>query len=162
MFRKTLGKIGALRVRAWESRSVTLRGIHDGKLLDEYDQSAEHTVIKRGDEIVAAARVTIHNPGSQLPDGLQWSDAQDGKKPTIACLSRLVVSEESRCKGYAQRLDGVRIALAIELSCSCLLACTSNPTRVSALQAQGFHVVRATPSTVTGLPATVMRRCLSA
>lgn len=162
LFESIMGEIGALRVRAWESRSVTLPNALGGQLVDKFDYVASHFFIRQSGVVVAAARLTAHKIDDRLPDGLHWSDTGSVGGPLVVCLGRLAVAESSRRMGFARTLDEMRIAHGLELKCSHFLVCTSNQSRVCALQELGFELVRSTQSEVTALPATVLRRVVIA
>ena len=150
-----LGEIGALRVAAWATRGVQVAGARDGLLLDDLDALAHHWFVRTPEGISAAARLTIHEAGAPLPD--QLGAHAPSPIEAVAVLGRMVVSAATRGRGYAAQLDAARLAMVRDLGLVALV-CTSNPSRLPALVSLGFLPVGTMVSSVTGRPATVLRR----
>lgn len=73
-----------------------------------------------GGEIVAAARLCVHDRLADAPDGEMFESLE---LPTpVASLNRLVVSRAHRGLGLAHRFDALRIRRAAELGARVAIA----------------------------------------
>lgn len=151
-----LNPIGALRVNAWAHDGVQVREAVAGRLLDAWDSAAEHWVVLEGDEVIGASRLTIHESGAELPDGIEAANER------VAVLSRLVVAAGARGRGLGQQLTELRVQRALALGCRAVVAVTSSThRRVASLSSLGFVCTGSSFSQVTGRPAHVLRKQLA-
>lgn len=90
----------------------------EGSLDDQLDARAAHWAIFAGDELVAAARLTLHTTLADVPDNHLYveTDAEKLSYP-LGYLSRLVVHPQMRKRGLARRLDELRIEAARSQGC---------------------------------------------
>jgi GNAT superfamily N-acetyltransferase len=141
-----LETIGRLRIRAWEADGE--RPAHapaTGSIwLDHHDDTAEHFVVEREGTVVAAARVSLHERESDLPDREIVAGYTEGLKWPVASINRLAVAPEARGCGLARALDIKRIELAERAEgMSKILATTHIDGRISWLQQCGFRILGA-------------------
>jgi GNAT superfamily N-acetyltransferase len=136
-----LEEIYVLRVNAWRSRNDKFPAI--GRWYDPDDEQSVHWGVRDGGQIVAAARMSIHEtiasvPSAEIFDGL-FHPARSGR---IAALNRLVVARSHRGRGYSQALDEVRIAYAREAGCRHVIGETdAGRNRIRQLGLLGFEAV---------------------
>jgi GNAT superfamily N-acetyltransferase len=136
-----LDAIRRLRVRAWAAEGLLPPGtLPDGTLEDPLDQSGRHWVVRVGYVLAAAARLTIHPTGHQLPDQDQRLPETVALPGPVAALNRLVVCPEYRGRGLARLLDQARVGAARSARCRFAVV-AAHGSRVAALQAFGFTVV---------------------
>jgi len=136
-----LRQIGRLRVEAWETE--TARAAEMPTWLDEFDQTARHWVVFREGTPIAAARLSVHQSLTEVPDAESYAGVfAEPPEPPIASLNRLVVHPSARGAGLSKQLDLVRLDAAESLGCcSVILSTASGPRRVSQLIGWGFELV---------------------
>src|SRR5690349_12814272 len=100
-----------LRLEAWTPQTPVPLTLDD--VLDSFEQSARHWCGFDGEQVVAAARLSIHDRLEDVPEAecLHGVFASEPAGP-IAFLSRLVVAATHRRRGLARELDEVRIRAA--------------------------------------------------
>lgn len=106
--------IGALRVRAWAERSSELAA--QDLFLDEFDPIGRHYGVFADQQLVAAARFSVHLDLTEAPDPEDFLDTPPLPAP-IASLNRLVVAPGYRGLGLRARLVEARLAEAAQLGC---------------------------------------------
>lgn len=151
-----LEAIYRLRVTAWRARVPAFPDI--GKWSDEYDADALHWAAFERSELVAAARLSVHDGMKTLCDAEIYSRhlPPDMEGP-IAVISRLVVAPAHGKRGLPALLDYTRLDYARRLGCVCVLADAHPSTgRVSELQSLGFDVLG--PSGPTSVSAFAVAR----
>lgn len=149
---RVLEKIGRLRVEVWRQvTDVENREMGDSdNWLDRDDYTGIHWVVFDDDELVAAARLSIHESLEDAPYGhifkLISNDLPSGAGK-VASINRLVVLKSHQGRGISKMLDSIRIAKAIEVGASVIIALTVSEARTSALLQSGFHLLarHATP-----------------
>ncbi len=136
-----LEQIGRLRVWAWAT--VIERATELESWVDAFDLEARHWVVYQGSDLVAAARMTIHQSLDDVPDAESYSGMfQEPPPAPIASLNRLVVHPSARRLGLSKALDVARLETAERLGCrSALLSTASGPNRVRQVQGWGFERV---------------------
>ncbi len=108
-----LERIGRLRVGVWRQEgSIAEDQFRDGVWLDGFDGSARHWVVTDREEIVAAARLTLHPRLADSPDGYVWLDAGRDLPSPIANVAKLVVARRARRRGLATALNRARLEAA--------------------------------------------------
>ena len=132
-------RIGELRVRAWKARQPDFPDMTIW--LDMFDASARHWAILQGAVPVAAARMTIHNDLSEVPNAEIFTDAfPHGLAGPIASINRLVVVPACAGRGLSRMLDEVRVSAARRENCAHMIVETyAGATRTDALRALGFE-----------------------
>jgi predicted GNAT family N-acyltransferase len=107
---------------------------------DAHDLHAYHWAGVRNGELVAAARLCVHDHLEDTPSALSWMRLGVQVPSPIASLGRLVVHRSARGRGVGRSLDTVRMLAAAKLG-AVVLAGTARPTRVLALKSLGFTVI---------------------
>jgi GNAT superfamily N-acetyltransferase len=135
-------EIVRLRARVWTAQVPFPLTLED--LADPFDRVARHWAILDEDQLVAAARLSIHDRMEDVPEADCLHGVFPGSPPgPIAFLSRLVVAPEYRGRGLGRRLDEIRIRFAEQAGCRLLLALVfdaSGEARIAQLCALGFTV----------------------
>lgn len=135
-----LQRIGALRVQAWTTEHPQAATMTEW--LDGIDPRAWHWVIFDGDQMVAAARLSIHTSLCDLPDCKVYSDLLVAPPPApMASLNRLVVHPSARGEGLSNRIDESRLCFARERGCRSIVCSVPRPERARRLRERGFAVI---------------------
>lgn len=135
-----LEQIGRLRVLAW-STVMPDAASRTESWLDEFELRARHWCIFHAGKPVAAARLSIHRRIDEVPDAEIFEGVVVDPPAPVASLNRLVIHPEFRGRGWAERLDKVRILAAAAAGCRCAVGETQSPRRVRQLEDAGFRVV---------------------
>lgn len=137
-----LEQIYKLRANVWSQvRGINLDSFPDNKWYDEHDEHAVNWAVFSGTNIVAAARMCIHDRLSYVPD-FRSSHCYPLIPSPIASLNRLVVHPSVRGNGIAAQLDVLRISEAIRSDCRSAVVFwseVSGEKRKAALEYQGFR-----------------------
>ncbi len=133
-----LGRIFALRVAAWRKRNRTFPDI--GLWTDPFDEGALHWAVQSGQgEVVAAARMTLHDGIQQVPDAEIYPPAVLELTGSVASINRLVVCSTMAGMGLVAALDNARIERARSEGCRWVVGATrAGPRRLAAAKAAGF------------------------
>ena len=117
-------EIGRLRYLAWKDvEGINKDFFSRGLWVDDYDKISHLWIICYKEQIVATARLSIHNGINEIP----WNDLipKEALKlinPPVATISRLCVHPDFRKKGLSRPLDLVRIKEATELKVNAIIA----------------------------------------
>jgi GNAT superfamily N-acetyltransferase len=138
---ETLVKIGELRVRAWSTLIPQAESM--GTWLDEFEASSRHWVVYRGYELIAAARMSVHQHIEEVPDPECYVGVFGEPVPApIASFNRLVVDPSARGLRISRRLDLVRLDAAEGMGCRCAIgSISSGEHRLRQMAELGFTVV---------------------
>lgn len=112
-----IDEICRLRAEVWRATGDAAQGAFpQGEWRDELDDpgGSRHWVILRDDEIVAAARVSVHDRLDAVPEAEEYITAGLRLNGRIAAPARVVVSPAARRYGLASRLLDVQDSAAIE------------------------------------------------
>ncbi len=137
----TLTRIYRLRAEAWRSRFPAFPAMEAWS--DPLDDGAMHWAVMDGDEVVAAARMTIHPDWTALPDCV-LADGYDAPDYAglLASLNRLFVLKSQAGKALSALLDQVRIDRARSLGCSHIIGRTnSSAPRHRIMEQKGFVTI---------------------
>ncbi|GAH10176.1 unnamed protein product, partial [marine sediment metagenome] len=106
---------------------------------------SQHWIVTTKGKLIGAARLSIHDRLEAIPD-IDWfgDDAQNFGLPVVS-FNRLVVDQEYRGRGIARQLDGIRLADAEKRGAKHVAVIAVKPSRVDALQALGFHILKELP-----------------
>lgn len=145
-----LAAIYRLRVAAWRSRTDYFPDIAEWQ--DAYDSIGHHWAVRDNGQIVAAARLTIHDrladtPSSEIYDGVLPADLAG----PIAVMTRLVVARSHGGLRLSRALDLARIEHARASGCRHMLGATfAGRPRLNAVTELGFRVVGTSGPYVSG------------
>jgi GNAT superfamily N-acetyltransferase len=108
-------------------------------MYDEFDDTAMHWgIFDEENNLIAAARLSVHRNINELPDRFLFSDIWDKELPApIASLNRLSVATSYRGLGLSGQLDRIRIQKARRIGCRCICG-TTHGKRQLKLQEEGF------------------------
>ncbi|MGK7892783.1 MAG: GNAT family N-acetyltransferase [Xenococcus sp. (in: cyanobacteria)] len=116
-----LDAIAKLRVRVW-SHQLRETAFSAEKWCDEHDLHAFHwVVINEENELIASARLCIHNKIADLPDFEEIQGLVTELPSPIAMMSRLVVSPLHQRKGISQKLDLARLQKAKQINAQSII-----------------------------------------
>ena len=133
-----IAQIVCLRAVAWRSRFPSFPAME--QWTDALDERALHWAVIDGDDVVAAARMTVHPDWAALPDCVlaEGYTAPEYAGP-LASLNRLFVLKSHARMGLSELLDEVRIARARALGCRHVIGRTnSSAPRQRVLEGKGF------------------------
>jgi GNAT superfamily N-acetyltransferase len=132
-----------LRQRVW-SEAMQAPLTRDD-LIEPFDATARHWMVFDGEQVIAAARLSIHDRVEDVPEASCLAGVfQDQPPAPIGFLSRLVVAPEYRRHGLGRQLDETRIEAAVQAGCRSLLALVfdvSGEARVRQFTSRGFTVL---------------------
>ena len=135
-------KIGALRVEVWGDL-LNPAAVREGVWLDNHDVTALHWVAMVDHEVVAAARLTLHETVSEIPDWDELGHLSISFGTPIAYMSRLVIKKNYRAPGFADRL---RLEEARRLGAQSVLVGPLK-ARIRPLEKCGFEYIGCSPVT---------------
>lgn len=136
---KTLLKIQELRWLAWSANGEVPDFIAKQDILrDEHDKHGIHWTILHAGNVIAAARLCIHDDVASSPD----PEALDGYEELVglpvASLTRLVVHPEFRGQRLSNILDLVRISHAQGHGARSIVSIGEIEYRMRKLESLGF------------------------
>lgn len=100
--RAALDAVYQLRVSVWRQTGKLANGaFRDGSWHDDYDDRSRHWVITRDEEIVAAARLSVHSKLEQVPEAHEYLGVGLRLEGPVAAPDRVVVSPSTRRLGLA-------------------------------------------------------------
>jgi GNAT superfamily N-acetyltransferase len=127
-----------LRYDVWsEVTEVKLEFQVQRLIRDQHDEHARHWAAFDGGEIVASARMCIHERQTDAPDAVVFR--RERLPEPVGTINRLVVHREWRNLGIASQFDACRIQAARDNHAKCLVVSTSG-RRIAALQTEGFRL----------------------
>lgn len=136
-----LAAIYRLRVAAWRSRTDYFPDIAEWQ--DAHDATACHWAIRDSGQIVAAARLTMHDRLADAPSAEIYQNVlpADLAGP-IAVMTRLVVARSHGGRGLSRLLDMARIDHARASGCRHVVGETfAGLPRLNAVVELGFSIV---------------------
>jgi hypothetical protein len=127
-----------LRFDVWNSETeLKSATTASSEIRDAHDDHARHWAVFRDEEMVASARMCVHNRLADTPDyGALLGIELDAP---VATLNRLVVHQGARRDGLATRLDECRISAALAVGARCIVG-TVPEYRIPALKKLGFRM----------------------
>lgn len=135
--------IGKFRIKAWRNeRGVNPAFFSKSFWIDEVDQYAFHWIITKNSEIVAAARLSIHDSLCDVPyaDLLNAEQSAPFQNSKVASINRLVVLPEYRGLGLSSLLDKIRIERSIQQKAEIMIA-FPQLVRLEPLGRKGFELI---------------------
>jgi predicted GNAT family N-acyltransferase len=135
-----LQEVYRLRARVW-GEFGTYAGT---EWSDEHDEHALHWVVRLDGEIVASARLCVHDTLTQLPDSCVYSTVTSCVPSPIASLNRLVIEKRARGAGLSKELDQKRLAAAAQAACRSVIGYVSDVSgkaRLRSLLRLGFSQI---------------------
>ncbi len=136
---RELSRISKLRIEVWGGEgSLDPRIERSGDWLDAIDPVARHWLVEnaRG-ELVATARLSVHDRLEDSLDGYVWLDARRTVPQPVGSISRLVVRKDARRQGLAGKLNEARIEAARDAGCKTMTV-TASKENARLLAARGF------------------------
>ena len=134
-----LYEIGRLRVAAWSSKTTLAPSI--GLCwTDSLDDEAIHWIVKRGERLLGAARLTIHHDLDSIAYGHAFEAWPGRIRFPVGLFGRLVLDPALRGQGISGQLDQLRLAAARRRGVRHVLT-FGNPHRLAAFHELGFQVV---------------------
>ena len=101
----TLEAIYRLRAAVWrETGDIAQAAFGDGRWSDEHDPASTHWAVRDGDELVAAARLSVHERLADVPEAEEYAAAGLRLEGRIAAPARVVVAASARRHGLAAQL----------------------------------------------------------
>lgn len=101
----SIEEICRLRATVWrKTGDISDRAFADGRWRDAFDDVSRHWVVTRNDEIVAAARLSLHDRLAQVPEADEYLAAGMRLDGVIAAPARVVVCPSARRRGLAGEL----------------------------------------------------------
>jgi GNAT superfamily N-acetyltransferase len=139
-----LKQIYSLRIEAW-CMSVDLP-MDIIECHDSYDDEGRHWALVENNEVLAAARLTLHSDLKEVPELGTYRDFKSMMPAgPYGSFNRLIVKPSHRGKGLARRLDAVRIDAARAAGVAVVIGATGsvagNRRRISQLIDAGFRVL---------------------
>jgi GNAT superfamily N-acetyltransferase len=137
-----LDAVTALRLNCWAAMSPVPLTLDD--VVDNHEAMARHWIAVADNEVIGAARLTIHDVLDAIPEAVCLSGVFAEHPPApIGFLSRLVVAPACRRRGVGRGLDEARIGAALAEGCRTLLALVfdvSGEARAAQLVSHGFVI----------------------
>jgi GNAT superfamily N-acetyltransferase len=133
-----LKQVYRLRVQAWTETEVAPEAFPSGEWTDAYDPIARHWLVKDGNGIVGACRLTVHDALRDVPCARFYHKIEAKTAPRYGVFSRLVVLRRARRQGLSKQLDHARLTAAVESGCRTIVGYSHRPDRVRALCRKGF------------------------
>jgi GNAT superfamily N-acetyltransferase len=136
----TLEAIYRLRAAVWrETGDIAQAAFADGRWSDEHDPASLHWVVRGGGgELVAAARLSVHERLADVPEAEQYAAAGLRLEGPIAAPARVVVAAAARRHGLAGQLLDAQDAAAREAGCTFAVR-QSSPAMSRLLRRRGWR-----------------------
>ena len=137
----TLEAIYRLRAAVWrETGDIAQAAFGDGRWSDEHDPASTHWVIRDADDIVAAARLSVHARLADVPEADEYAAAGLRLEGCIAAPARVVVAASARRHGLAEQLLDAQDEAARSAGCAFAVR-QSSPAMSRLLQRRGWRGV---------------------
>ena len=115
----TLAAIYRLRAAVWrDTGAVAQAAFADGRWSDEHDPASLHWVIRDAGELVAAARLSVHERLADVPEAEAYAAVGLRLAGRIAAPARVVVAPAARRHGLAWQLLDAQDAAARAAGCA--------------------------------------------
>ncbi len=135
----TLEAIYRLRAAVWrETGDIAQAAFADGSWSDDHDAASMHWVVRAGDELVAAARLSVHDRLDDVPEAEQYTAAGLRLEGRIAAPARVVVASAARRVGLASQLLDTQDAAARDAGCAFAVR-QSSPAMSRLLERRGWR-----------------------
>jgi hypothetical protein len=123
------------RARVWQGEGFTVNPYPD-----DHASHARHWIVTRGDAIVGAARLCMHDTADETPGHEDIQHLNVSASQPFAFLSHLVVCPSARHQGLGTLLDTIRVEAARAVGVKLILG-RFYEYRVKGLMALGFRPV---------------------
>ncbi|AWB68724.1 hypothetical protein C2869_21020 [Saccharobesus litoralis] len=142
-YTRLIESVGRFRFQQWRTANMNMSNTLKAQTwIEAQDELAWHWLSSVEGQVIASARLSIHNSLSDLPEGELYKGLDDLYPQKIASFNRLIVDEGYRGLGVAANLVQCRIEQAAYLGAkSIALDCPQH--RVKAMQQVGFETVKA-------------------
>jgi hypothetical protein len=152
-----LEEIFRFRAAVWAGEEWLNKHQNTARLADGYEGRARHWVVRQRGQLVAAARLSLHDRVEDVPDFEVFPTGfAINILPPIASMNRLVVHPAHRCQGVATILDRLRIQVARQSGANVILG-QCPPYRVRGLCQLGFKPIDWTHNIYAGeVPTTIL------
>ena len=135
----TLEAIYRLRAAVWlQTGDIAQAAFRDGRWSDEHDAIATHWVIRDGHELVAAARLSVHERLADVPEAEEYAAAGLRLEGRIAAPARVVVAAAARRHGLASQLLDAQDEAARAARCTFAVR-QASPSMSRLLQRRGWR-----------------------
>jgi len=135
----TLAAIYRLRASVWrQTGDVAQAAFPGGSWSDEHDASALHWVIRDGEQLVGAARLSVHERLADVPEAQEYAAAGLALEGRIAAPARVVVAAAARRHGLAGRLLDAQDGAAREAGCAFAVR-QASPAMTRLLERRGWQ-----------------------
>lgn len=135
----TLDAIYRLRAAVWrETGDIAQAAFRDGRWSDEHDATSTHWVIRDGEELVAAARLSVHERLADVPEADEYAAVGLALEGPIAAPARVVVAAAARRHGLAWQLLDAQDAAARAAGCAFAVR-QSSPAMSRLLERRGWR-----------------------
>lgn len=135
-----LNRIGKFRYDLWDKETIIDKSLFPGGVwLEELDFSVKHwiAVEKETNEIVAVARLSIHDTLQETPDGSLWVEKDYNLSGPIGYICKLGCSSSVRGLGIGKRMNEIRMDAARILGANSMIV-TASPSNSSILFKLGW------------------------
>jgi GNAT superfamily N-acetyltransferase len=119
-----LEQVYKLRIMAWQGK-VEIPS-YQTQWIDPEDGLAQHWAIILEQQVVAAARLSMHATVAELPDPEGYVGVLSELPDPIGSLNRCVVHPDFRHRGLTRVLDQARINAGKDGGCRCLVICATD------------------------------------
>ncbi|TDB64010.1 GNAT family N-acetyltransferase [Arundinibacter roseus] len=136
-------EIGRFRIKGWKmEKGVDPAFFSKDTWIDSLDQRANHWVITKNQQIVAASRLSFHDSLHDVPyaDFMKDEHKRLVENRRIASINRLVVAPDYRGIGLSGLLDQVRIDRAVAQKAEVIIA-FPQLVRLEPLKKKGFILI---------------------
>lgn len=136
----TLDAIYRLRAAVWrETGDLAQAAFGDGRWSDEHDPASLHWVVRDGaGELVAAARLSVHERLADVPEAEEYTAAGLRLDGRIAAPARVVVAAAARRRGLAEQLLDEQDEAARAAGCAFAVR-QSSPAMTRLLRRRGWR-----------------------